>query len=918
MLSLMDSAVDYFTQIPPEEIWAHFIRGVSIAQIWAILVLAQQTRGVPVSTGIMPIKARFDRYRADFPMPQRFFYYPSYLHFYHEDWFLPFLLYASALVGGSLVFTGLHSRLGIFLCWSVYLSYANVMNFMYPWKVLILETGFLTMFLPCLQMGWLTPLEHAANPLLLFSLRYLIFRLMFGFGKFKFIGMKLHDLSYLKGFLINQPLPTIFGWLMHQLPLPIHVASYVFLFLAEIPGPFLYFFCGTPRFIGFILVNMLQVGIIATGTFGFFNLLTSILSICLLDLNSSLLDDFSFQTDFFATFGTGVINCFLVFLLLLHCVFIPFNNWCSMAFLYWPGLNIPASWIGHFLRFLLPWHISHAYGVFFPHSSPPLKFIPIIEGTDEEVIDPSATAEEQEEARAAGGVEEKDAKWETYTYKYILSNPYLTPKFVAPYHPLMEHAILYEALGLGPQTLLAPVTTGDPYEFQKKHMLETVCHGLMRENDDVEQLFRAVPFGRRSPSQQRVRALRVSIYLFKPTTIGTLLRTGRWYDRWYSHVHVPLLTLRGVEAGRQGIVRLREPEMFHPEMYLWQLRAPAVQRLLAKLDQPTKPLTSLLAAHTPEEQAELRRLPKPSDTNVYTFARQILIDRDVEEFWTKFVEPLQPWLNKVRLPVGHQPDPSANGSRKVGLESSQLAEPKNRPFLVDQPWNVNDRSHWSRVVTDANLNGPSSKWSPVKKECHEKVLARLTLLMLKRILPFYHGPDSGEPVRTAWSDMHGETEISARMSCTGASHLHLPSFFHLYLFCHHIINKGRSAYEAVLNAPETAVTLLESYCLESCLFFFGIFHNDILAFQSRKRRLISVFSHPSGMVAGGVLPGALSIYYNFLGSQFPPRDDYPESFPKLEEPKSACSGWTVTIGKMPTYSPGRQDKDTMENSKKMN
>jgi hypothetical protein len=155
------------------------------------------------------------------------------------------------------------------------------------------------------------------------------------------------------------------------------------------------------------------------------------------------------------------------------------------------------------------------------------------------------------------------------------------------------------------------------------------------------------------------------------------------------------------------------------------------------------------------------------------------------------------------------------------------------------------------------------------------------------------------------------------MSCPHASHLHLPSFFHLYLFCHHIIGQGEAIYNSVLNAPSTSSSFLASYCMESCLFFFGFFHAEILAYQSRKRRLIGVFSHPSGMISGGVLPGFLGIYFHFLEAQFQPREGAKESLPTLHEPTTPGDGWRVTIGDMPTHSPGRQEATTKE-SKKLN
>lgn len=40
----------------------------------------------------------------------------------------------------------------------------------------------------------------------------LLFRLMFGFGKLKFLETTRKDQTYIGAFLVNQPIPTIFGW----------------------------------------------------------------------------------------------------------------------------------------------------------------------------------------------------------------------------------------------------------------------------------------------------------------------------------------------------------------------------------------------------------------------------------------------------------------------------------------------------------------------------------------------------------------------------------------------------------------------------------------------------------------------------------------------------------------------------------
>jgi hypothetical protein len=42
--------------------------------------------------------------------------------------------------------------------------------------------------------------------------RWLLFRVLFGFGKLKFVGAGARDSCYVKSFLIGMPIPTRLGW----------------------------------------------------------------------------------------------------------------------------------------------------------------------------------------------------------------------------------------------------------------------------------------------------------------------------------------------------------------------------------------------------------------------------------------------------------------------------------------------------------------------------------------------------------------------------------------------------------------------------------------------------------------------------------------------------------------------------------
>ena len=79
---------------------------------------------------------------------------------------------------------------------------------------------------------------------------------MFGFGKQKFAGSRRQDLAYLRGFLINQPLPSKLAWYAQKLPLPLLQGAVCFMFVVEIPAPWLALWPGIPSECCAVLVGL--------------------------------------------------------------------------------------------------------------------------------------------------------------------------------------------------------------------------------------------------------------------------------------------------------------------------------------------------------------------------------------------------------------------------------------------------------------------------------------------------------------------------------------------------------------------------------------------------------------------------------------------------------------------------------------
>ena len=135
------------------------------------------------------------------------------------------------------------SFVALLFCYLAYLSLDLPMGLIFPLGLRALRSQ------PISRADAASPsLEavHPPEPAIAWMYRLLLFRVMFGFGKFKFLGADKHDRGYLKGFLINQPLPSYIGWYMQKLPMWMLKGALLLMFIAEIPVPFLLFFPGEP------------------------------------------------------------------------------------------------------------------------------------------------------------------------------------------------------------------------------------------------------------------------------------------------------------------------------------------------------------------------------------------------------------------------------------------------------------------------------------------------------------------------------------------------------------------------------------------------------------------------------------------------------------------------------------------------
>jgi hypothetical protein len=400
-------------------------------------------------------------------------------------------------------------------------------------------------------------------PVVAVGYQLLIFRLVFGFGKFKFTKTNLKERLYLKSFVINQPLPTPAGWYASHLPGWVAILGQGFLFIVEIVLPFFIFFTGDFRILAAFGIVGLMLGIQLMGNYGFFNVLVISLCVTLLDSQASIFSQS--LSVIFASVNNLMTGAVMVVLFVGGLLYLPFNSWCTQSWLYWPPLAyVKQSWLQRLIAFyrgLAPWRVVHAYGVFPPNSSPPIKWIPIIEGT-------------------ADGKE-----WKAYHYRFLPSSPSSPPRFIAPYHPRLDHNIFYEAFGSGLANFTEPIfSIGNPYHFAHTSGVNAIVQRLLEGDSPVANLFANTPFRDTPP-----KSIRVSCYMLETTTPDEKHRTGHWWRMRYVGPHLPPATLNNHPISQM----YPDPELFHWDQIIWKERSPKLKAMMT-LAQSARSTDSIL------------------------------------------------------------------------------------------------------------------------------------------------------------------------------------------------------------------------------------------------------------------------------------------------------------------------------------
>ena len=265
-----------------------FLRLLGFVYLVAFVSLAVQITGLVGDHGILPIREFLTRVHQRYG-GSAYYTWPTLVWISASDAWLSTLCWGGAIASLLLV-AGIAPTATAALLWVAYLSVtiAGQVFLQFQWDSLLLETGLLAVLYA--PLTWREHVGDVVEPpwSVRWAIWFLVFKLTFLSGITKILSgdptwANWTALSY---HYETQPIPAWTSWFMLQLPSSVHYWSTAGSLLIELGVPWLIFLPSRfrrTRFIACVLMILLQVGIGATGNYGFFNVLTIVLYLALLD-----------------------------------------------------------------------------------------------------------------------------------------------------------------------------------------------------------------------------------------------------------------------------------------------------------------------------------------------------------------------------------------------------------------------------------------------------------------------------------------------------------------------------------------------------------------------------------------------------------------------------------------------------------
>ncbi len=443
-----------------------FERALAAVYLIAFTCAAHQFVPLLGEHGLLPVP-RFVR-AVPFRMTPSLFYFAANDAAFRVAAWTGIALSCVALVGLAQQSAVLSAGVWIAL-WLLYLSFVNVGQVFYGfgWESMLLETGFFAIFLGAAAT--------APSAIVMWSLRWILFRDMFGAGLIKMRGDACwRNLTCLDYYFETQPIPNALSWYFHWLPPAVHRAGVLFNHVVELGVPFLYVLPQPWASVGGVLTIVFQLMLVVSGNLSWLNWLTIVL--CIPTIDDRWLA--WLPVDVPPLHAPGMAQRAIVYGLGAIVVVMSIK----------PAINMLSA--GQLMNYSYnPLHILNTYGAF--GSITKMRHEIVIEGTDAETID-AATV------------------WREYEFKGKPDDPTRLPPQIAPYHLRLDWLMWFAAMS-------------DPTEHE---WFPPLLAKLLQGDRATLGLLKTNPFPNAPP-----RYVRAVYYSYRFTTPDERRQTGRWWNR---------------------------------------------------------------------------------------------------------------------------------------------------------------------------------------------------------------------------------------------------------------------------------------------------------------------------------------------------------------------------------------------------
>src|SRR5579863_5235794 len=386
-----------------------FLRAIGLLYLIAFVSFGVQALGLIGSHGILPLSEFVGAIRNHLGS-QGYRQLPMVFWLDQSDFAIEATCWAGAALSLLLIFNIVPGVTSFFL-YGLYLSlfYAGQIFMGFQWDALLLEVGFLV------------PLLSMATRPGIWLLRWLLFRFMFLSGSVKLLSGDLTwaNLSALSYYFQTEPLPTPLAWYAHHLPQGVLKASTGATLVIELGLPFLIFFPRRMRFAAAFGILLLEVLILLSGNYAFFNLLTMALCLVLFD-DAAVRKVLPKSVSRFAKYRSKEIKprrivSFAAGALAILIVSVGLAQLYAMI---GESGSVPGALI---YREIAPLRIVNGYGLFAVMTTTLPEIV--VEGSDDGV------------------------QWREYGFKYKPGDVMRAPRWNFPHQPRLDWQIWFAALG---------------------------------------------------------------------------------------------------------------------------------------------------------------------------------------------------------------------------------------------------------------------------------------------------------------------------------------------------------------------------------------------------------------------------------------------------------------------------------------